>query len=330
MSDPREIFLHGLGWDSAHATALAGDASSRRYDKLEMPDGQSAILMLNGGSADDIERFVTITNHLRDHGFSAPKILGAAASDGLLLLENLGDALFAKLIARDPSLETALYEAATDALVTLHSVTPPPGLTVLTPDEMVRMTEITFTHYAGVEMPVDLALGLGEAFRSLSDSSRCLALRDFHAENLIWMADREGLGRVGLLDYQDAVLAHPAYDLMSLLQDIRRDVTPAIKTAMIDRFTSALGFDPVEFLKDATLISAQRNLRILGVFARLSLTLGKPGYVELIPRVWTRLGEDLSHPAHADLHQALFDILPEPTDDFLDTLRQRSNPCPAQ
>ena len=326
MSDV-SAFLDPLGWADASRSPLAGDASSRRYERLSRPGGHSAILMLDGGSDADIARFLQITALLRNQGFSAPEVLGADPGAGLILMEDLGDTLFAREIHADPTRETPLYEAAVDLLVALQDIDPPAHLTRLTPDVMVEMTEIAFTHYAASPMPGDLRTEMEDIFARPNAPLR-LALRDFHAENLIWLPGRKGLQRVGLLDYQDAVAAHPAYDLVSLLRDIRRDVSPGLATAMQARFAGAMGLDLTQFERDAAITSAQRNLRILGVFARLSSAFGKPGYLALMPRVWQRLQGDLSHPDLTSLRAGLDTILPEPTPGFLDTLRPGVRRCP--
>jgi hypothetical protein len=155
-----------------------------------------------------------------------------------------------------------------------------------------------------------------------------LALRDFHAENLVWLPDRAGVARVGLLDFQDAEAGHPAYDLVSLLKDARRDLAPGLEQEMIDRFLSRTGCDPERFAAAYAALGAQRNLRILGVFARLSMHFGKPHYVDLIPRVWAHLTASLRHPALAPLARRVADDLPEPTPDILASLKEQCATVP--
>lgn len=148
-----------------------------------------------------------------------------------------------------------------------------------------------------------------------------LVQRDYHAENLLWLPGRNGVARVGLLDFQDARAGHCAYDLVSLLQDARRDVPAAIEMQMIDRYISAAGVDESGFRTAYNVLGVQRNLRILGVFSRLSQEYGKPHYVDLIPRVWSHFIRGLEHPALATVANLLRESLPPPTPDNLDKLR---------
>jgi len=146
--------------------------------------------------------------------------------------------------------------------------------------------------------------------------------RDYHAENLLWLPDRDGVARVGLLDFQDAMLGHPAYDLVSLLQDARRDVPAEIELSMTRRFIDRSGVDEHGFRTAYAVLGVQRNLRILGVFARLSLDYGKPHYVDLIPRVWAHLRRGVDHPAMAPVADLLLQTLPLPTADNLNRLKR--------
>jgi N-acetylmuramate 1-kinase len=149
------------------------------------------------------------------------------------------------------------------------------------------------------------------------------ALRDFHAENLIWLPDRTGHARVGLLDYQDAVAAHPAYDLVSLLQDARRDVTPAAEAALLHHYLSRSALEKTRFLRLYALLGAHRALRILGVFARLAMEQGKPAYLSMMPRVFGYLTRNLAHPDLCGLSATIRASLPAPTSDRLERLRRQ-------
>ena len=154
-----------------------------------------------------------------------------------------------------------------------------------------------------------------------TSGTRVVVLRDYHAENLIWLPDRDGIQRVGLLDFQSAMLCHPAYDLMSLLQDVRRTVPAGIEMRMIDRYIAASGVDGHDFRTAYSVLGAQRNLRILGGFARLATDYGKPQYIDLIPAVWSHLMRDLEHPALIAIADLVRSALPEPTPENLDRLR---------
>lgn len=322
-------FLAGTAWAGWTRADLAGDASNRRYERLTDPGtGHSAVLMDAPPEAgEDTRPFLRIARYLLDLGLSAPRILAEDSDTGFLLLEDLGDGLFARVIPGDPGLEPTLYATATDLLTGLHRAPPPP----VPAYDTALMTDLAGTalskYRAGIEGARDPALEARFAalFRPLLDTHAperpVLILRDYHAENLLWLPGRDGVARVGLLDFQDAMLGHPAYDLVSLLQDARRDVPPGIEAEMLARYTTAAGMDPARFAADYAVIGAQRNLRILGIFARLSLENGKPHYIDLIPRVWDLLQRDLAHPALAAVAGFLAENLPAPTPARLNRLR---------
>lgn len=332
-------FLDQAGWGGAARAPLAGDASMRRYERLSRA-GETAVLM-DAPPPEDVRPFLSIARHLATLGLSAPRILAADGARGLLLLEDLGDDLFARIVAREPDREGALYTEAAALLAALHRHAPPEGLPQLDATTMPALTAPAFewylAHAAGPAAPVERAAleeALGEALVRLSPApSPVLALRDFHAENLLWLPGRTGIARVGLLDFQDACAAHPAYDLVSLLEDARRDVAEPVRTATIRRYAAATGTDETALVAAMAVQGAQRNLRIMGVFARLSLHAGKPHYVDLMPRVWAHLRRDLSHPALAGLARAAR-LLPEPTPAIRQRLKDLCGtfppPCPTR
>lgn len=318
----REIarFLAASGWVEAAALPLAGDASARRYMRLVAPDGQSAILMLcPPGTEQELCRFLTIARHLSALGFSAPKVLSADPEKGLALLEDLGDGLFARLARDDPGCERLLYAAAADLLVGLHAHPPPDHL----PRYAGRMTGEQAALVLDAYLPslgrrasagerADLAGAVSCACDRLAPGATVLMLRDFHAENLLWLEGRAGIARVGLLDFQDAMAGHPAYDLVSLLQDARRDVDRALADEVIARYADATGQDRVAFAAACAALGALRQLRILGVFARLARRDGKTAYLQLLPRVWAHLQADLAHPELAELRTLVQRLVPPP------------------
>ncbi len=324
-----EAFLAAAGWGGATRTPLAGDASGRRYERLtRAPDGASAVLMhaprLTCG---DIAPFCRIDETLRARGLSAPSILARDQTAGLLLLEDLGDDLFARVIARDPSREHGLYVAATDVLLALRAP-PPAGLRRADAGTLTTLTDLAFSHYrAGAGLAPDALLQerfqtrFLDILQGVTGGPDILLLRDYHAENLIWLPEREGVARVGLLDFQDAMAGPPAYDLASLLQDARRDVAAETEEKMIAHYLHQSGEDGEEFRAAYAVIGAQRHLRILGVFARLAMAFGKPGYVDLIPRTWAYLMRDLDHPALRPVADLLRDALPEPDAATLERLK---------
>jgi len=311
-------FAASAGWGAAEMSPLAGDASNRRYLRLHRAPGETAVLMdAPRDRGEDVAPFVSIAGHLAALGLSAPRLLARDVPDGLLLLEDLGDAVFARLVSADPSREAPLYIAAAEALATLQRSPPLAGLVRFTPQTMADLVRIVFEWYAPAAPAGDsevLVARLYEALAATAPEPSVLALRDFHAENLIWLPEREGAARVGLLDFQDAVIAHPAYDLVSLLHDARRDVTDETRAAVIRHFLDLTGHEAGPFAAAAASLSAQRNLRILGVFARLARRDGKAGYLRFMPRVWRLLLRDLEHPALADVREAALRVLPAPED----------------
>jgi aminoglycoside/choline kinase family phosphotransferase len=312
-------FIDQTEWRGAQAAPLAGDASNRRYLRLTHPDGESAVLMdAPRERGEETAPFIRIAEYLKAQGLSAPRILARDEAQGFVLLEDLGDALFARVIPCDPSCENSLYSAATDLLVQLHTAAPPEGLVAYDPPLMADLAALAHDWYAkGATGAVpdtrgDFIAAMKTTLEGLRGASDVLIQRDYHAENLLWLPDRAGTARVGLLDFQDAMLGHRAYDLVSLLQDARRDVTQAIEAAMIDRYITRTGLDPAAFRTDYNRLGAQRNLRILGVFARLCIRDGKAYYVDLIPRVWGHLMRNLNDPALADIARHVQANLPTP------------------
>lgn len=320
-------FLDGTRWAGAARRPLAGDASNRRYERLELAGGDTAVLMIAPrGTGEDVRRFLRIARHLRASGFSAPGVLKAETGAGLLLLEDLGDGLFARLAAADPAREEPLYAAAVEMLVALHRTAPPEGLVAMTPEFLAGATDLAAIWYAGFgegRADAKLTALLEGAFAEVDGLTTVLVLRDFHAENLIWLPGRDGTARVGLLDFQDALLGHPAYDLVSLLQDARRDLAPGLAERMTRHYLDLTGRDAEPFAHAAALIGVQRNLRILGVFARLSLKAGKAGYLSLLPRVWGHLTTALSAPGLEAIRDRILGTMPPPADGHLERLARR-------
>ncbi|WP_414898970.1 aminoglycoside phosphotransferase family protein [Rhodovulum sp. YEN HP10] len=326
-------FLARAGWTEVRRAALAGDASNRRYERLAQNTGATAVLMdADPAKGEDVRPFVAIARHLSALGLSAPAILAEDSAAGLLLLEDLGDDLFVRIAARAPGLEEPLYATATDLLVRLHQAPLPEGLAPYSPAEMAELGCLPCRWYLsglGLTAPEDEIAGIRAGLETLLAEAAppsVLILRDYHAENLLWLPARDGVARVGLLDFQDARIGHPAYDLVSLLEDARRDVPPALQARMRARYVAATGTDAADFERAYAVAGAQRNLRILGVFARLCLRDGKPGYLPMIPRVWGHLMKDLAHPALAALRAPLLRLLPPPEPECLDRIASRCAP----
>lgn len=337
MNDRSELikgFLESAGWGDAQRTVLAGDASARRYERLVLNGERSVLMDAPPDRGEDTQRFTRMANWLRSNGYSAPEILDKNHAAGLVLLEDLGDDLFARLMLQSHDLEMPLYRAAVDFLADLHNQSPPSFLTPLGAtglSELVSLTPRWYLPGIGMEsvgradMLPDI---IAELYGALDSERMVTSLRDFHAENLIWLPNRTGTGRVGLLDFQDAVTAHPAYDLVSLLQDARRDVSEATEAEAIQCYLDHTGTDAADFGPIYALLGAQRALRIVGVFARLCLHFGKAHYLDYLPRVWRYLERNLAHPALQPLRVAVQDGLPEPTPDRIRRIKDQCGQYP--
>ncbi|MGZ8998083.1 MAG: aminoglycoside phosphotransferase family protein [Allosphingosinicella sp.] len=296
-------FLAANGWEGAEILPLAGDASFRRYFRVHR-GSDTAVLMDAPPEYEDIGPFLKIAGHLLDRGFCPPRPLAIDRPGGLLLLEDFGDDRVGPLLSRDPGRELAIYDEAVDTLARLAAQTAPPDLPPY--DQAVMAREVAlFTDYYCPAVGLDVD---PESFQSawtqvwgevleVVRRNPVLVLRDYHADNLMVLPSREDLG---LLDFQDALAGHPAYDLVSLLQDARRDVAPSLEEAMIERYSRSAGVtDSPRFRAHYEILGAQRNTKILGIFTRLWKRDGKPHYLALQPRVWGYLERNLAHPALA-------------------------------
>jgi hypothetical protein len=267
----------------------------------------------------DIHPFTAIARYLSGIGLSAPQVLSEDYSNGFLLLEDLKDDLFVRLVLKKPELESVLYHTAVDTLIALHRERPL-DLVHFGPKLMAEQASLIFETWVPAlngPTPTDAAKNFTARFQALLDQKTqgdpVMILRDFHAENLLWLPDRIGVARVGLLDFQDAMLAHSAYDLVSLLQDVRRDVPAKLEQKMITYYISQTGQNEATFRDAYAVLGVQRNLRILAVFSRLVSPLGKPKYAQLIPRTWDHLMRGLAHPSLAPIAASLTETLPHPT-----------------
>ncbi|MET3725567.1 aminoglycoside phosphotransferase family protein [Sphingomonas trueperi] len=289
-------FLASAGWAGADILPVAGDASFRRYFRVVDGD-RSAILMDAPPPHEDPRPFLAVARWLTDHGFAAPAILHEDLAQGLVLLEDFGDVRLRETVDAEPARELGLYGAAVDLLVRLHDA--PAGVEVPYDLAVYQREAGLFVEWycPAVGLEVDAA-GYRDAWDAvlaplLGGHRPVTVLRDYHAENLMLIEGGEGLG---LLDFQDALAGHPAYDLVSLLQDARRDVPQATEAAMLARYRDAAGAGEA-FDVAYHVLGAQRNAKILGIFTRLWKRDGKPRYPSLCPRVWAYLERDLAHPA---------------------------------
>ncbi|MEM9393830.1 MAG: phosphotransferase [Pseudomonadota bacterium] len=323
-------FLSKTEWAGAETRPLAGDASNRRYLRVSLGERRAVLMDAARDRGEDTAPFIQIAEHLRGLGLHAPEIFAADRAAGLLLLEDLGDTLYARLFEAQPALESRLYTGAIDVLLHLHRSALPrdevPDYTAETMSEAAKLAAIWYAEKP--ERGDEVGAGVLLALKALDWSSPVLVLRDYHAENLIWIDDEAGLNRVGLLDFQDAALGHPVYDVISLMQDARRDVARTVAADMARQYQDGAGMAVDAFDHAAAVLGAQRALRILGVFARLSLHYNKPHYVDLIPRVWDQLQENLRHAALEPLAELVRDILPEPDAKYLHRMKARAGTCP--
>lgn len=293
-------FLTRNGWGGARIAPLAGDASFRRYFRVHRDD-ETAVLMDAPPEKEDSRPFLAIGKQLHDMGFSAPQPLAVDLEQGLILLEDFGDDRVGPVLARDPARETPVYETAVDILAALHAH-PAGDVPPYTEPELLREARL-FPDWYLPAVGVAEAGGYDAAWAPLWPAVLAgppvLTLRDYHADNLM-IIDRPGLRGLGLLDYQDALAGHPAYDLVSLLQDVRRVVSPALEDAMLARYLGARpDVDSVAFRTAYDILGAQRNIKILGVFTRLYVRDGKARYPAFHPRLWELVTRNLQRPALA-------------------------------
>lgn len=334
----RRAFLDASGWGAATAMPMAGDASTRSYERLRLgdrvavlmnapPAAESAACPANASPAErralgynamarlagpNLNAFTAIAEALRSAGLSAPEIFAADAGSGFAVIEDLGDDLFARTIPAGAD-EVALYAAAIDALLALHEAAPAapngPGYQMLTYDrtaleaEVGLVTDWYWPHLKGETaseaVKADYA-GIWSGVLAKLPAPSTMVLRDFHAENILWLPARDGFRRAGVIDFQDGLIGSAAYDLVSLLEDARRDVAPDLASAMIARYAAGAArfsdFDEAAWLRDYAILGAQRNAKILGIFARLIRRDGKPRYADFFPRVEGHFARDLRHP----------------------------------
>jgi aminoglycoside/choline kinase family phosphotransferase len=319
-TDAMEALLARVDWSDAIRTPLAGDASRRRYVRLSLGEATRILMDAPPDPEHDIRPFVVMAQTLAARGLSVPLIHAGDEVNGYLLIEDLGDDTFTRLLSRDPGREGLLYATAAEALARLQSAPPPDELPSY-PEQMPELAALSVDWYAPGADRGALVAAMGAALDHPSVAERVLVHRDFHADNLIWLPDRTGPARVGMLDFQDAMKGPRDYDLASLIHDPRRRVSDAARQAALDAWQAATGRAAQDVAAGVAICSAQRCLRILGVFARLCLRDGKAHYIDFIPATWAALMRDLSHPALADLRRAVEEALPEPDAGRLDAIR---------
>lgn len=346
-------FLIDAEWGDAHRESLGEDASTRSYERLSL-GSETAILMnappaaegricgrdasvtervlagWNGRSrlaACRVDAFVGIAQHLERLGLASPHIIAFDVEQGLCLLEDLGEGIYARELEKGAD-ELQLYTAAVEALAHVHRAPVPDSVMAvdyewpILPFDTLALTtgaDLFPKWYPNFDERVRFKGAIARDFADLvSDHSEHLAslpkvfmLRDYHAENLLWLPDRSGLQRVGILDFQDAVAGPAAWDLAMFLQDARRDVSPDIQEATLHRYLDLTGHDDQTFRKDYAIAGAINALRIIGVFARLISRDGKPRYRDFLPREWGHLNDNLKNPVLADLRRILETAAPD-------------------
>ncbi len=340
MTDREAIkseFLLSAGFADAARHSLPGDASTRRYERLVRADGSTFMLMdqppaietqpcragetvderISSGynamarlAAGRIEAFVGADHFLRSQGLSAPEIFEIDTANGLLISEDLGDNLFARLVERGED-ENPLYLSAIEAQVKLHEATPPDTLDhdwpLLSYDDLALKTGAAlfvewYPKYDTTRSLSDEALQDWEDLwaplrRRAEAGATAFIHRDYHAENLLWLPDREGVARVGMIDFQDCLRAHPSWDLLSLLQDARRDVSRDLEARCLDHYFGLRPtVDRTAFMKDYNALATLNEARILGIFARLVVHFKKPRYEAFIPRMWGHIARNVRAP----------------------------------
>ena len=301
-----ENFLSITEFAGAQLWPLAGDASARRYVRAIIGN-KKAMVMDTPAEGENFPAFVQVAEYLYNNGYSAPAILARDMQQGFLLLEDLGDDSFTRILAqKKDKLETTLYSEAIDLLAQWHNSAGNNSLSLPLYDEELYLREASLfpdwflPQIMDVEKAVSLRAEYMEIWREILRatplSQKIFVHRDYHADNLMWLSERENIKRVGLLDFQDGVLGDAAYDMVSLLEDARRDVPPALMDAMIARYLAQTGVDKEAFYNAYNILGAQRNSKIIGIFVRLAVRDGKENYLKYLPRVWAHLQRDIKHP----------------------------------
>ena len=305
-------FLAANQWRGVEPKPLAGDASFRRYFRLAQ-DGRGAVLMDAPPPQEDVRPFATLSRHLISLGLSAPEILAEDVENGLLLLEDLGDDTYTRMLENGGD-ERSLYQLAVDVLIHIHRQPPTKvianGLEPYDDDKLLEEACLFTDWYmpAVLGEPVsksaraDYCRAWLSVFPLVHAQPRTLVLRDYHVDNLMWLPQRQGLKACGLLDFQDAVSGAGAYDLMSLVQDARRDIAGELADDMLERYHAAFPeLDRDAFATATAILAAQRHAKVIGIFTRLCVRDSKPAYLDHLPRVWRLLERALEHPALKDL-----------------------------
>ena len=314
-------FLEASGWGGAERAILAADASFRRYDRIS--DGnRHAVLMDAPPPQEDVRPFLSVARQLIGLGYSAPHILAEDAALGFLLLEDLGDATFTKLLANGAN-ELSLYLLATDLLIDLHGHPLEKAIPDGCPDyddvrfldEVALLTEWYLPQISGGPVSAAASSEYLDIWKAALGQARhvpeTLVLRDYHVDNLMQVDGRDGIAACGLLDFQDAVRGPVTYDLVSLIEDARRDVSAHVASNVVDRYYAAFpALDRNGFSCSMAVLGAQRHAKVIGIFTRLCVRDGKPNYLRHVPRVWRLLEAACANPSLAPMRGWLDSHIP--------------------
>jgi N-acetylmuramate 1-kinase len=301
-----QAFLARAGWAEATRLALAGDASFRRYERLV--DGAHKVVLMDAPPPEeDIRPFVHVGTMLQRVGLSVPVILDSDEEKGFLLLEDLGDDSFTQILAKTPKDEKKLYMNAIDALIHMQHNVPAASLPAYNTEVYLRELALFSDWFLPqihdrkkAQELKEQYLGLWqELLASIPLPQRVIVHRDYHADNLFWLPERRHEQLVGMLDFQDALCGDPLYDVVSLLEDARRDVHPDVAAVAFAHFLKGTDIPEEDAKRHFCLLGAQRNLKIIGIFTRLAVRDGKTHYLSFLPRVWAHLLKDVQHPSLA-------------------------------
>ena len=311
MHDAVTSFLMSQGWDGATIRPIAGDLSQRSYFRLSR-SGKTAILMDAGNDRASVVSFLNMTAWLRQAGISAPEILGTDVDHALLLLEDLGPVPVSETMS-GPNAQAEVLDACIEILLAIRHA-PPPSLHCPGAEKLCEWTRVADEHYPGADSGAldEFRVALKDILTRLLADGCTVSLRDFHADNLMPLPHRKGVARLGVLDYQDAFLTHPVYDLVSLLTDARVEVAPALRARYIERYASVSGDELAKLRTAFSAFSVQRNLRILGIFHLAARDLGKTYHLPKVPRVYRCLMEAAEHEVFRDVRGILRAGLPAP------------------
>lgn len=290
-------FLDRCGWSGSQIEPVAGDASFRRYFRV-LNGERKAILMDAPPPHEDPRPFIYIARYLREQEFAAPEIYAEDLDHGLVLIQDFGDKRMREHLDSSPDDENRIYKQVVDLIRGLHEK-PAADLQVYDWNHYIREVNLLIEWYCPAQsLEVDKE-SFGQAWDNVlkpvieAQDAPVTVMRDYHAENIMLLED----GKLGLLDFQDALVGHPAYDLVSMLQDARRDVSDELEEAMLQYYLrDQVGIQAEAFRSHYAILGAQRNTKIIGIFTRLCMRDGKARYLDFLPRMWGLLEKDLRHP----------------------------------